>query len=297
MRQVVRLLIHWSQVRILHPEFFLFPYSNCQIVRESMKSSFLEIRFNIPKAKKPPKNPKGHVAWLIQKQAYLPFVKQHGLELLEIPEMVGVLVYHFNNFRRIEKKANALIAPILIPEVSGEIAISDRIYSQYSKASYEKASYLVALGKLVTTFTSDWCSLDSKTIVSTIPTMLALLPLRHKVDAHRSYDSPKLHEKNTLKANLPDAQLLYHIESHLLCNVIRKWIRKDGAINLIYEILINREDRHSHLKNNACTPINGVELLMDKGYQISFNLSQQHPIIIQEVINFIKNLLNCLDVR
>ena len=272
--------------------------------RKRLKPLLGEIKFTVPQTKKIPKSPEKYIGWLIQKNSQSLFVKQHGLELFEIPRMVGALIYHFKNFKRIEKRAANFIAPFINHNSLNDIISSSQqdfqyrsqLLTLYLKARYEKAAYLGALGKLAKTFTSEWCSQNSKTIANTIPTILALLPLRHKVDAHRSYDDPRAHEKNALDLNQPDSQILSQIRSHLSCNIINKWRGQcghNGSFNLTYEILIGLEDRSPYLKENALGPVNGVEVPMnDKGYHIMFNLSRQHEIIIQESINFIKQILS-----
>lgn len=272
-----------------------------------MKHSFLKI--NYKKSSHRPKPVHRYIWWLISKYKDTQFIQRHELELIGIPLIIHGLEYHYRNFFKIEQKARHLLMAFedSIRE-NGEALYPSLLSNLYPKAFQEIGAYLNVLGRLEKVITSDWINkyVTSQEIFSLIPSILSLIPLRHKYFAHRSFDAPRDSENQILKPNkvLSEkrrGELEYAIQTHLSLGLMGTW---RGAKNekpyLSYEIKIDAKDRHNILKEHSKNPMADIEYFKneDETGFIHFIPTKHHHQTMLEIKKFFEELFktNCIEL-
>ncbi len=161
-------------------------------------------------------NPKKHVYTRIsnsvRKASYLfalfgthPLYLKHKQKLGGVLDMVDGLEYHMRKIRIYEKKACLAASEIRkLMQKTGPLTLPRLTKkTNHHPAVHEAVAYIGRLGQLDYFFESDWFgeSLDKKQIALTIPSILALMPLRNKHSAHRQQDDPRPGDCGSLGLN------------------------------------------------------------------------------------------------
>ncbi len=233
-----------------------------------------------------------------------PLYQKHELELQGLPKMVEALEYYYGNFNKNQSLARKELPVFLdlneVTESPSAIILSNNIVPR-NNAYHDAMAYIVVLGRLVYALSSTWMEdfIPKTELIKTIPTLLALMPIRNKHAAHRSIDSPLKSEKTCIAASSSQDQnleLTQCIESHLILGSIGEWrgSSNDKTPYLTYTIRIDRMEqlnRRTLGDFSKTPPVNGIETILgDATTEISFQPSLHHPKIINEITEFFQKI-------
>ena len=131
-------------------------------------------------------------------------------------------------------------------------------------------------------FTSKWFSNTlGKThiIASTIPSILALMPLRHKFTAHRQQDD---HRKDDCKS--------LGLNEFGLMPALSDSLEKPDDVKIEYQFPTKQRDRL--LKKHKIPLVKEIEYFGNNNHLITFTPTQIHHRIINEAINLLQHFFN-----
>jgi hypothetical protein len=142
---------------------------------------------------------------------------------------------------------------------------------------HETVAYIGRLGQLSYFFESDWFSevVKEDDVALSIPSILALMPLRNKHSAHRQQDYPWKDDCSSLGLNQ------YGLKHGLV-----GLGKKPSHVNIQYTFPTTQ--RHPFLKKYHPSPINEIEHLGIKNNLIIFTPTKIHQAILNEVINLLQ---------
>ncbi len=118
--------------------------------------------------------------------------------------MLEGLEYHHTRLKQMEKK--------MLTDVFSYMAGGGRKSKLGSSYVHEIRAYLNVIGQFVGCITSDWFSknyVDKSQLSTLCPTVLALLPFRHKDAAHRCIDKPEKRMKEETDSQKESFSSLY----------------------------------------------------------------------------------------
>lgn len=204
------------------------------------------------------KNPTKMVLHLFH--IYLKAYQNNKNNISRIINELGALEYHYEKHKKLEKKAN-----------------NGRFYR--NDLSYEAEAYITHLGKLFYFFNSCWFGTicDKKKIAITIPTILALLPIRNKITVHNQNDDSRNDDCSSPGLN---SHGLFPIKSGRI---------NDQKIKIKYSF--PTKQRCHLLKRFHPSPVTGIEFFGKENMIIEFIPSEQHSIIANEIFTLLKHFL------
>lgn len=208
--------------------------------------------------------------------SYLSYEDQIG-GLLDI--MDG-LEYHHKKISRYELAAQRLVVKLELAKSNAMSLIELAQGTNHHPATHEAVAYLNRLGQLSYFFKSDWfCGQVSEpSIASAIPSILALLPIRHKLAAHRQIDVPRKGDSPNLGFN-----------QFKLLNTVKGPIGNPQAARISYSFPTN--EREKLLEIHRPTPIANVEYFGGSNHIVIFTPTQIHPTILAETFNLMELFL------
>ena len=236
-----------------------------------MKSDFLTKKYktsNLSEIKRT-KNILGKIKKLLNNECFSGH--QNELEIFDIPRMIGGLEYHFKRLTSFEKKIE-----IGIPSQS-----RDKIY-------YEMLAYFNTIGSLYSLFSSTWFKV--KNLASFIPTLLALVPFRHKISAQRSCDFKKNSDSESQKQSHTTNVLFTSYSGKGKPSSLREMLGENALINL--NIKINKIDRCKDLKKKNYKLVKPIEELDGKEIWLTFSPSNNHPQLMKEILSLIESFVS-----
>jgi|GEM_PF-2267905 hypothetical protein len=248
-----------------------------------MKHSFLEKKPATPTAiQKLARSPKysRKVESLMASSASAPIMSDHSLEMQGVPFMLDGLEYYYGHLKQMEKR----MLLDLSSRMTGERRRSRLGFSYV----HEIGSYLNVIGQFTACITSNWFSnyVNKGQLAAFCPTVLALLPFRHKNAAHRCIDKPdsRLEETNSQKESF----------SSLYCYVT--WIGQIPQtsspihgisvqeqvlatdLHLTYQAKIAADHRCPILKKHNIAPVSRIESPTLDG-EIFLNFKEAYAVI------------------
>lgn len=247
---------------------------------KNMKHPYLKFQF--PEFNKEPDGYRAKLRYLFAKHKQSKIFEENELELMGLVDMVGGLEYHYENFARMEGVRREEFRKF-IEEKSETSTMSENII-------HEAVAYLNRLGQVYTLLKSKWVQryLMEENLAVYCPTILSLIPLRNKFASHRSIDDPR-GETPTQLAN--HAALSYGV------NWGGKKITNDSlalefdGLNIVFKIQISKNHRSLILTKFHPTLTNDIEEFSGETLWVNFTLTNNHPIICDEIINVIKKIL------
>lgn len=231
--------------------------------------------------------------------------KVNEKKLIGLVDMIGALEYHYSKHRNIEKKYTPYIV-IQIDPITNRPIPFNLLDVQNSKKkinknhlSYEACAYLNRLGQVYYFLMSSWihnsiCNIErikkgecaSKKckyeflLIKHVPILLALMPIRNKITAHRQQDYPASDDCTDIGFNFYKLQ---HISSG-----------PTGSIPSIQYTLSSVNQRNKILERYSIPAVSEVEYSNNgsfNGFIVNFKLSDLHPKIITGILNLIEELL------
>lgn len=153
--------------------------------------------------------------------------------------------------------------------------------AQFNNTINEITAYFNRLGQIYSCITSDWFQdyVKKEQLPFLCPSILALIPYRHKYAAHRSLDRP-----------WGESQSQH--ESHSNIYLYNEWHGKIGDPRMLigYQIKIDKKDRCKILTNYHPLPVQNFEFFSDKEIFIDFVPTDHHNRIIHETFETLTQL-------
>lgn len=198
-----------------------------------------------------------------------------------IIDIVSGLQYHYNQHNLHEKKV-------------------DRCQF-YGWASHEAIAYINRIGQVYYFVKSDWFNayIPQSDLPSLIPTVLALVPLRNKISAHRQQDYPykddckslgfhKFGLKSRLGGKIANSNALRGNKEEETGIILWSDVKK-SFIGMQIQYSFPTKQRDKLLDN--CPRIDGFEYLGGENNIIFFQPSIHHQIIMDQIFIIIEKFL------
>lgn len=211
--------------------------------------------------------------------------KTYEDKLVGVLDMIKGIEYHFRKITNYEKAACRWVT-----EIENLRDDKDKLINLYQTglprtnhhpASHEAVAYINRVGQLAYFFKSDWFkkNIKEEVIVSKIPTILALQPLRNKYTAHRQDDYPKKDDCSNLGIN-----------QHGLRHGLAYPIGKPEAVRIEYQFPAKQRD-YLLIKHHS-QPVPDIEHFGDNNNIVIFRPTEIHPIILKQSIELLEHFLD-----
>ncbi len=231
------------------------------------------------------KNPVRKILHLFALRSPHQSFKTHEDTLVGILDMIKGIEYHFKKIKNYEKAACRWVT-----EIENLSDDKDKLINLYRTglprtnhhpASHEAVAYINRVGQLAYFFKSDWFKKNVKeeVIVSKVPAILALQPLRNKYTAHRQDDYPKKDDCSNLG-----------IHQHGLRHGLAYPIGKPKEVRIEYQFPPKQRD--NLLKKHRSQAVPDIEYFGGNNNLVIFRPTEVHPIILEQAIDLLEHFLD-----
>lgn len=232
------------------------------------------------------------IAYLYALHASTPLYKNHQETLGGLIDIVEGLEYHFKKINNYEKAAcRRLLQLEKEIDTSGKpfkMLQPDLRRTNHWPAKHEAVAYINRLGQLAFFFRSKWFKkvvYEEGHIASSIPSILALMPIRNKFTAHRQQDYSRK----------SDDCLNLGLHQYGLKHALVGPIGKPEAVRIEYQF--PTKQRNDLLEKYHSAPVQDIECFGDSNNLIIFTPTKIHPKILRETIKLMESFFDFVGSR